>query len=158
MTEGEYDLAGFCVGLVESGKVIDGSTIQAGDAIIGLASQGLHSNGFSLVRKIVFEDRSFTGEEIIPGLPEPLGLSLLTPTRIYVRSVLQVLREPYPVKGIVHITGGGFWDNIPRVLPKTCQAWIEKGSWPIPPIFSLLASWGMWQRMKCIGSLIWGSG
>lgn len=140
--EGEYDLAGFCVGAVESDQLIDGTAIHVGDRIIGLASCGLHSNGFSLVRKIVFEDRHLTGMERIEGLDEPLGLTLLTPTKIYVRPVLHLLSKHRTVKGLVHITGGGFIDNIPRVLPKSCQAQIERGTWPIPRIFSLLASWG----------------
>lgn len=139
--EGEYDLAGFCVGVVEGDELIDGSSIHVGDKIIGLASNGLHSNGFSLVRKVVFEEKKFTGEEKFPDLGEPLSAVLLKPTRIYVRPIL-VLTKSFTIRGMVHITGGGFYDNIPRILPYGTQAFIEKGSWPIPTIFSLIQKWG----------------
>lgn len=139
--EGEYDLAGFCVGVVEADDLIDGSTIHMEDRIIGIASSGLHSNGFSLVRKIVFEEKKLKGNEKIDGYDEPLASVLLTPTRIYVRPVLNVAKF-FDVRGMVHITGGGFYDNIPRILPVGTQAIIEKGSWPVPPIFSHLQAWG----------------
>ncbi|MCX7982076.1 MAG: phosphoribosylformylglycinamidine cyclo-ligase [Syntrophales bacterium] len=139
--EGEYDLAGFCVGVVEAEALIDGSTIHVDDHIIGLASNGLHSNGFSLVRKIVFEQKRFKGNEKIEGYEGSLSSVLLTPTRIYVRPILNLLKS-FEIKGIAHITGGGFYDNIPRILPQGVQAVITKGSWPIPPIFSKLKEWG----------------
>jgi len=139
--ENEYDLAGFCVGVVEGEKIVDGSTIHVEDKVIGLASSGLHSNGFSLVRQIVFKEKKLKGEEIIEGYGEPLKSVLLTPTRIYVRSILNLLKS-FTVKGMVHITGGGFYDNIPRILRGTVQAVIEKGTWPVPPIFTLLKKWG----------------
>lgn len=132
--EGEYDLAGFTVGLVEKNQVIDGRKIKPGDLIIGLPSSGLHSNGFSLVRKI------FSEKELIK-----LGHQLLTPTRIYVRDVLSLLATRYSllaIKGIVHITGGGFYDNIPRILPKNCQAVIDKKSWQVPEIFRIIQEKG----------------
>ncbi len=138
---GEYDLAGFVVGIVERKKIINGSTILPGDRIIGLASSGLHSNGYSLVRKIFFEDLRIDPKEVIPELGLTLGEELLKPTRIYVRSILSLIQE-YPVKGIAHITGGGIIDNLPRILPAQCQARIVRDSWEIPPVFSLLRRLG----------------
>ncbi|MFH1561811.1 MAG: phosphoribosylformylglycinamidine cyclo-ligase [Nitrospirota bacterium] len=127
--EGEYDLAGFAVGVVEKEKVIDGSRINVGDAIIGVASSGLHSNGFSLVRKIFDKDM------------EDFATELLKPTRIYVKSILSLTRcttslQDFDIKGIAHITGGGFLDNIPRILPQGTKAVIKNGSWDIPRIFT----------------------
>lgn len=138
---GEYDLAGFVVGIVEREKIINGSTIRPGDRIIGLASSGLHSNGYSLVRKIFFEDLRIDPREVIPELGLTLGEELLKPTRIYVRSILSLIKE-YPVKGMAHITGGGIIDNLPRVLPAECQARIAQNSWEIPPVFFLLRRLG----------------
>jgi phosphoribosylformylglycinamidine cyclo-ligase len=140
-TAGEYDLAGFVVGIVDRKKIIDGSKIQPGDQIIGLASNGLHSNGFSLVRKIFFEDLRIGPQEVIPELGTALGEELLKPTRIYVQSILSLIKE-FPINGIAHITGGGLTDNLPRVLPASCQAKISQGSWEIPPIFSVIRRWG----------------
>jgi len=125
---GEYDLAGFCVGIVEKEEVIDGGEIRPGDIIFGLPSSGLHSNGFSLVRKILSE------REL-----RSLGKELLKPTKIYVKDILSVRSV---VRGIAHITGGGFTDNIPRILPQRCQALIYKGSWKVPGIFDLLQKKG----------------
>ncbi len=121
--EGEYDLAGFAVGVVEKEEIIDGSRINVGDAIIGIASSGLHSNGFSLVRKVFESDMEAFKDE------------LLKPTKIYVKSVLE-LKKAVDIKGIAHITGGGFLDNIPRILPQGTKTIIKKGSWNIPLIFS----------------------
>jgi len=137
----EYDLAGFVVGIVERRKIIDGSTIRPGDRIIGLASNGLHSNGYSLVRKIFFDDLRIPPQEILPELGLPLGEELLKPTRIYVSSVLALIRESV-VRGLAHITGGGITENLPRVLPAHCRAKLIKGSWEIPPIFTLLQRLG----------------
>jgi phosphoribosylformylglycinamidine cyclo-ligase len=138
---GEYDLAGFVVGIIDREKIIDGSNIQPGDKIIGLASSGLHSNGYSLVRKIFFEDLRIGPQEIIPELGLALGEELLKPTRIYVRSILSLTKE-FPIKGIAHITGGGLTDNLPRILPASCRARINQDSWDVPPIFSLIRRWG----------------
>jgi phosphoribosylformylglycinamidine cyclo-ligase len=138
---GEYDLAGFVVGIVERGKIIDGSKIRPGDSIIGLASSGLHSNGYSLVRKIFFQDLTIDPKEIIPELGITLGEELLKPTRIYVRSILSLIKG-YPINGIAHITGGGITDNLPRVLPADCQARIIHDSWEILPIFPLIKRMG----------------
>jgi phosphoribosylformylglycinamidine cyclo-ligase len=138
---GEYDLAGFVVGIVDRAKIIDGSGIKPGDQIIGLASSGLHSNGYSLVRKLFFEDLRINPKEILPELGLPLGEELLKPTRIYVRSIQSLLGE-FPVNGMAHITGGGISENLPRVLPADCRARIKRGSWDIPPIFSVIRKLG----------------
>jgi len=138
---GEYDLAGFVVGIIDRKKIIDGSKIQPGDKIIGLASSGLHSNGYSLVRKIFFDDLRIGPQEIIPELGLALGEELLKPTRIYVQSILSLMKE-FPINGLAHITGGGFTDNLPRILPASCRARIIQNSWEIPPIFSLIKRWG----------------
>jgi phosphoribosylformylglycinamidine cyclo-ligase len=132
--DGEYDLAGFCVGVVEADRLIDGSEIRVGDKIIGIASNGLHSNGFALARKILFDEKALKITDTLPGLKEPLGLELLRPTRIYVKSLLNLLKN-FTIKGVVHITGGGFIENIPRIIPGPCRAVIASGSWTIPPIF-----------------------
>jgi len=139
--EGEYDLAGFAVGVVDKPKIIDGATIKSGDVLVGLASTGLHSNGFSLARRTLFEDGGLDVRSKLVDLDRPLGDVLLTPTRIYVKQVL-VLAAEFPVKGIAHITGGGLTENLPRVFPKDCKAQIRRGSWPVPPIFSLIKKIG----------------
>ncbi len=138
---GEYDLAGFAVGVVDRKKLINGSKIKAGDKIIGLASSGLHSNGYSLARKVIFEALNLNVNSVPKGFKEDIGTVLLTPTRIYVKPVLKLLKE-HNILGMAHITGGGFTDNIPRVLPKGLKAVIDKGSWPIPPIFKLIQNGG----------------
>lgn len=140
-SEGEYDLAGFAVGVVERSKVLDGRKIKAGDAVIGLASSGLHSNGYSLVRKVLFEVAGLSVKDRISDLSRPLGEELLTPTRIYVRPVLSLLKDPHlagAIKGMAHITGGGITGNLPRILPPGCSARLIKSSWEIPPIFGLI--------------------
>jgi phosphoribosylformylglycinamidine cyclo-ligase len=131
---GEYDVAGFCVGVVDKPKIIDGATIGEGDALIGVASSGLHSNGYSLARRVLEPLGYDTFDE---KLEATIGDALLEPTRIYVRPVLELLGA-VAVKGIVHITGGGFYENIPRVLPPGIQAVIERDSWPRSPLFDLL--------------------
>ncbi|MBI2399809.1 MAG: phosphoribosylformylglycinamidine cyclo-ligase [Deltaproteobacteria bacterium] len=138
---GEYDLAGFAVGVVDRKKIIDGSKIKAGDKIIGLPSTGLHSNGYSLARKIVFDVMNLKMTDRPEGLGQEVGAALISPTKIYVKPVLALGKE-VDILGMAHITGGGFTDNIPRVLPKNVKAVVEKGSWPIPPIFSLLKKGG----------------
>ncbi len=134
---GEYDLAGFCVGVVESGKLITGSTISVNDKIIGLASSGLHSNGFSLARKVLLEKGNLNVNDKIEGLEKTVGLEMLEPTRIYVKPLLNLFKN-FTIKGLVHVTGGGFYDNIPRIIPQACRAVINKGSWPVPPIFNAI--------------------
>jgi phosphoribosylformylglycinamidine cyclo-ligase len=137
----EYDLAGFGVGLVENSEIIDGASIRPGYQIIGLASSGIHSNGYSLVRRIVFDRLNLAPDHIIPECGRTAAEELLAPTRIYVEPVLKTLRQ-HRIAGMAHITGGGFWDNIPRILPKACQAVVHKGSWVIPPIFGFLQTNG----------------
>jgi len=139
--EGEYDLAGFAVGIVEKSKIIDGRKIKEGDSVIGIASNGLHSNGFSLIRKVLLEDKKYELDEKLTVLKSTLGKELLRPTRIYVKPVLYLL-EKYKVLGIAHITGGGLLENIPRILPKGVSIQIDQKSWPKPPIFSLIQKEG----------------
>ncbi len=138
---GEYDLAGFAVGVVDRKKIIDGSRIRPGDSIIGLASSGLHSNGYSLARKVIFDILGLDMASTPEGFTSDIGSALLTPTRIYVKPVLKLIKE-FDVLGLVHVTGGGFTDNIPRVLPEGLKAVIRKGSWPVPKIFDLIQSGG----------------
>ena len=138
---GEYDLAGFVVGIGERNKLIDGSDIRVGNKIVGLASSGLHSNGFSLVRKIFFEELGLNVDSKVDELGCSVGEELLKPTRIYVQSLLKILRN-FAINGLIHNTGGGFIDNVPRVLPKGCGAIIHKDSWQIPPVFSFLQDKG----------------
>jgi|TARA_B100000953_G_scaffold241527_1_gene203183 phosphoribosylformylglycinamidine cyclo-ligase len=132
----EYDLAGFAVGVVEHEKLIDGSKIEAGNVLLGLASSGVHSNGFSLVRRMLAE-HSLNLNETLRGTAETIGEALLTPTRIYVKSILKLL-EVVEVRGMSHITGGGLPGNLPRMLPESSVAEIEKSSWPDLPIYSFL--------------------
>ncbi|MNE21610.1 Phosphoribosylformylglycinamidine cyclo-ligase [compost metagenome] len=140
--EGEYDIAGFTVGVVDKSKIVNGSSIAAGDTVIGLASSGVHSNGFSLVRKLLLEQSGYGLKDSLPELGgEVLGDVLLTPTKLYVKPVLSLL-EQVQVKGMAHITGGGFIENIPRVLPDGVNVEVDYGSWPILPIFSLLQEKG----------------
>ncbi len=134
---GEYDLAGFCVGMVDGEKMIDGSKIVAGDGIIGLESSGLHSNGFSLVRKVFLEVKKYNLDSLFPEFGRTLAEELLTPTRIYVKPVLNLLKL-IEVKGMAHITGGGFIGNIPRILPSNCVVKIYTNAWRPSPIFNLL--------------------
>ncbi len=138
---GEYDIAGFTVGVVEKSALIDGSKVKVGDVLVGVASSGVHSNGFSLVRKIV-SDKGLSYSDVIPEFGgRSLGEVLLTPTRIYVKQVLEVIRS-CDVHGISHITGGGFDENIPRVLQGGQGIEINEGSWEIPPVFRMLEKWG----------------
>jgi phosphoribosylformylglycinamidine cyclo-ligase len=135
---GHYDLAGFCVGAVERDQILDGAQIRPGDALIGLPSSGVHSNGYSLVRHLL---DPLPMDEDLWGLGAPLGEVLLRPTRIYVKQLLD-LRTRYELLGMAHITGGGFTGNIPRVLPAGLGARVDAGSWPVPPIFDLLRTRG----------------
>ncbi len=139
--QGDYDLAGFTVGIAERNEIIDGSGIRDGDKIIGLASSGIHSNGYSLVRKICFEELGLKVEDYVDELGCTLGEELLRPTRIYTETILNLVKN-FNVKGVVHITGGGFIDNIPRVLPKGCKAIINQDSWEEMPIFEFLRTKG----------------
>lgn len=139
--DGEYDIAGFTVGVVDRDKLIDGSSITVGDRLIGISSSGLHSNGYSLARKVIFEKMGLKVDSILPETGKTVADELMTPTRIYVKSVLNLLRD-FHIRGIAHITGGGLLENIPRVLPGACKAVIHKNSWEIPPIFRIMQQGG----------------
>ncbi len=140
-SDNEYDLAGFAVGVVDDSKIVDGSEIRQGHQLVGIASSGIHSNGFSLVRKICFDLMKLKVEDYVTDLGRTLGEELLTPTRIYARPLMNLLRD-FPVSGIAHITGGGIPDNILRVVPDRCKVRIRKGSWDVPPVFDFLQKAG----------------
>ena len=144
--EEEYDLAGFCVGLADGDHLIDGSTVVPGDVILGLPSSGIHSNGYSLVRKIFDVEHTDLNQDY-EILGTTLGDALLTPTRIYVSSIL-ALRKQVNIKAMSHITGGGFYENIPRSLPEGCCASIQQGKWNIPPIFQRPAAAGRQRLLR----------
>jgi phosphoribosylformylglycinamidine cyclo-ligase len=142
---GEFDMAGFCVGVVERNRIIDGTAIRPGDKLIGVASSGFHSNGYSLIRKAVFEHSGLKFDETVPALGGTVGDALLEPTRIYVRPVLDVLgssRGKPAVHGMAHITGGGLADNIERILPENCRAVIDTKKWERPAVFPWFESLG----------------
>ena len=142
---GDYDLAGFCVGVVERRRLIDGKQIAADDVILGVASSGLHSNGFSLARKIVFEIAGFDAKEYVEELDTTAGEALLAPTRIYVRALRKILsnyRVKQVVHGVAHITGGGLHENLERILPEGARAVFRRGSWPVPAVFTWLQRLG----------------
>ena len=145
--DGEYDLAGFCVGIVDNAKIIDGSGIRVGDRIIGIGSSGVHANGFSLVRKLLAQS-GLKGDDIFPGSERTVRDVLLEPTIIYVDVVRNLLRD-IGIRGMVHITGGGFYDNIPRVLPDSVQARIDFGTWEMPCVFDWIRESGKleWPEM-----------
>lgn len=138
---GEYDLAGFAVGIVERSKIIEGKEIKEGDLVVGLTSNGLHSNGFSLVRKVLFESNKYKIEDKISSFKRLLGEELLVPTKIYVQPILHI-SEKYKILGIAHITGGGIIENIPRVLSGGVSIQIDQKSWPKPYLFSLIQKEG----------------
>jgi phosphoribosylformylglycinamidine cyclo-ligase len=140
--EGEYDLAGFIVGAVARDRVIDGSTLAPGDVLVGLPSTGLHTNGYSLARRIVFEKLGLTVDSLVPGLHETVGDAMLRVHRSYLSSVAPALEVPQLVRALAHITGGGITDNLPRALPEGCQAVIDKKAWQPPPLFEFLAAAG----------------
>ena len=141
MPEDDYDLAGFAVGVVDKKDIIDGSTIQPGDVLVGIASSGVHSNGFSLVRK-VFEMSKESLDTYYDELGKTLGEALIEPTRIYVKALKNVKNSGVKIKGCSHITGGGFFENVPRMLPENVRAQIKKDSYPVPAIFDLIAKNG----------------
>lgn len=139
--EGESDIAGCIVGIVDRPRIIDGSKVKPGDVVIGLASSGLHTNGYSLVRKVLFEDNDYQVDRHVPELGAVLGDVLLTPHRSYLKSIMAVLAR-YEIHAMAHLTGGGFYGNIPRVLPSDCQATVERRNWGVPPIFLLIQEKG----------------
>lgn len=144
-SDGEYDVAGFTVGVVDRDKIIDGSTISVGNKLIGIASSGIHSNGYSLARTLIFDHMGLSINDEFPGSTVSVADVLLTPTRIYVRSILGLLKE-FTINGIAHITGGGLLENVPRVLPKGCQANIHTNSWELPNLFRILQKAGNVER------------
>lgn len=141
----EYDLAGFAVGVVDREKIIDGGNIKPGDKVIGLASSGLHSNGYSLARKVIFEKEGLDISERVELLNKSIGEELLIPTRIYVKTVLHMIRH-FDIKGIAHITGGGLTENIPRVLPQGTGIVLYPGRWNAQAIFYIIEKWGNIER------------
>ena len=138
---GEYDIAGFAVGVVERERLITSARVKAGDVLLGLPSSGVHSNGYSLVRKIVFEHKGFCGDEYMEELGRSIGEELLTPTRLYPQVCLPLIRD-FDLHGMVHITGGGFYENIPRALPDGMGAEVDAAAWEMPAVFRLLQEWG----------------
>jgi len=155
--ENEYDLAGFTVGVVDKKNIIDGSTIEDGDIILGLPSSGIHSNGYSLVRKIVFDKQKLDIDAYIDELACTIGEELLKPTRIYVNPVYELI-EKFNIKGLSHITGGGFYENIPRMLPEGLAAHIDCTKIDTPPIFKLLQQWGNIQTDEMYSTFNMGVG
>ena len=139
--DGEYDLAGFVVGVVDKQHIVDGTDIMVGDTLIGIASSGIHSNGLSLARKVIFERQGLGVHDMVPEFGCTVGEELLRPTRIYVKSILNLLRD-FRLHGMAHITGGGILDNLARILPRGCAAEIQHGSWPVPPLFRYLQQAG----------------
>ncbi|MCL2488579.1 MAG: phosphoribosylformylglycinamidine cyclo-ligase, partial [Oscillospiraceae bacterium] len=154
--ENEYDLAGFCVGMADYDSIIDRKAVKPGDVLIGVASSGVHSNGFSLVRK-VFDLNEKSAARHIPELGQTLGEALLTPTKIYVKAI-KALMSCIKIHGIAHITGGGYYENIPRMLPADVSAKIERAAVPVPPIFRLIAQTGDIPEQDMFGTFNMGTG
>ncbi|MFL5358342.1 phosphoribosylformylglycinamidine cyclo-ligase [Archangium sp.] len=154
---GEYDLAGFCVGVVERSHIIDGKSVAPGDALIGLASSGLHSNGYSLARKVLLEDAKLKLDAVPEGLDRPLGDALLEPTRIYVKDALELMKA-VKVKGFAHITGSGIPGNLPRCLPDGTRAVLDERKWKRPAIFELIQKLGNVERQEMYDTFNMGLG
>lgn len=153
----EFDLAGFAVGIVEKGEIIDGSRVSVGDAVIGLPSSGLHSNGYSLARKVLLEKKKYRLSDTPKPLPRSLGEELLEPTRIYVQTVLALRRE-FDVRAVAHITGGGLLENIPRALPKGCAAYLDSSKWKMPSVMELIEKEGRVDREEMLRTFNCGVG
>ncbi len=154
---GEYDLAGFAVGVVDRDEIIDGARVSVGSVLVGLASSGLHSNGYSLVRKIVFEELKLGVEDRVEDLPRTVGEELLEPTRIYVQAVFNIQRD-FDLLALAHITGGGILENLPRVLPRACRAVVRADAWPVPPVFRFLRRAGGLSRREMLRTFNSGLG
>ena len=154
---GEYDVAGFTVGIVDKKKMIDGSKICAGDVVLGLPSTGVHSNGFSLARKVLLEHAGLKMDQEIEALDAKLGDVILTPTKIYVKTILELI-EKAEIKGMAHITGGGLLENIPRVLPEGCQVQLDTSKWPMLPIFQLIQEKGNVEKREMYRTFNMGIG
>ncbi len=154
---GEYDMAGFSVGMVDKEKIITGDKVAEGNVIIGIASSGIHSNGYSLVRKVFFDKMKMDVKEHVEELGTTLGEALLTPTKIYAATCSAVLPK-FDVKGIVHITGGGFFENVPRILPEGLTAKIKIGTWKVPPIFPYIKKCGNIDKTEMFSTFNMGVG
>ena len=139
---GEYDLAGCIVGVVDRTKIVDGSSVSEGDVLIGVASLGLHTNGYSLARKVLLQDSGWSVQTRLPDVGVSVGEALLWPHKCYLPAVLPLLERGGGIKAMAHITGGGLTDNVPRSLPDGLGAQIDTGSWPIPPLFNLIQTMG----------------
>lgn len=155
--EGEYDMAGFSVGVVDRNKMITGEKIAEGNTVIGIASSGIHSNGYSLVRKVFFDKLQMNVNDYVQELDMTLGEALLTPTKIYANACSAVLSD-HEVKGIIHITGGGFFENIPRIIPSGLGVQINVGSWAVPPIFSYISKCGNVEEKEMFSTYNMGVG
>jgi phosphoribosylformylglycinamidine cyclo-ligase len=155
--KGEYDLAGFAVGIVEDAQLIDGSSVTVGDKLVGIGSSGLHSNGFSLVRKLLLDQHKMDLGKRVEEIGEVLGEALLRPTRIYVKTILNLTRD-FQIGGIAHITGGGITGNLPRVIPHGCKAIVHRGTWEIPPLFSFVKERGKLSEEEMLGTFNNGIG
>lgn len=157
--DGEYDIAGFCVGIVDREDIIDGSDIQAGDLVLGLASSGLHSNGYSLARKLFFDVGNMTVDQVDDRLGMTVGEALLEPTLIYAKAILPLLKEmPGKIKGMAHITGGGLTENIPRILPEGLHAVLDASTWTWPPVFDVMKDLGGLSDEECYRTFNMGLG
>lgn len=156
-SEGEYDMAGFSVGIVDKPKIITGEKVAVGNKIVGIASSGIHSNGYSLVRKVFFDKKQMDVKDYVDELGMTLGEALLTPTKIYANACDAVLPN-FDVKGIVHITGGGFYENIPRILPEGTAVSIDVGTWDVPPIFPYIKKCGNIDRKEMFSTYNMGVG
>lgn len=156
-SEGEYDMAGFSVGIVDKSKIITGEKVAVGQKVIGIPSSGIHSNGYSLVRKVFFDKMNMSVNDYVEELGETLGEALLRPTRIYANACETVIPN-FDVKGIVHITGGGFYENIPRILPEGTAVSVNVGSWDVPPIFPYMKKCGNIDREEMFSTYNMGVG
>ena len=154
---GEYDLAGFAVGMVDRSQLVDGTAITAGNVLVGLASNGLHSNGYSLARKVLLEEAGLSLSDSHPGLNHTLSEEMLKPTTIYVKPVLEALKK-FSIKGMAHITGGGLPGNLPRILPEGLQVTIDSASWPEPGIFQMIRELGPVSREEMFRAFNMGIG
>ncbi len=156
-SEGEYDMAGFSVGMVDKEKIITGNRVAEGNVIVGIASSGIHSNGYSLVRKVFFDKMKMDVKDHVEELGTTLGEALLTPTKIYAAACSAVLPK-FDVKGIVHITGGGFFENVPRILPQGLAARIKVGTWKVPPVFPYIKKCGNIDKIEMFSTFNMGVG
>jgi phosphoribosylformylglycinamidine cyclo-ligase len=155
--DGEYDIAGFIVGIVDRARLIDGRSICPGDVLIALPSAGLHTNGYSLARRVLFEEGGYTPDTFVPELDGTIGEALLAPHRSYLRQVTPLLDGGY-VKGIAHVTGGGMTENLPRILPDGCAALVDRHSWNVPSLFTLLQHRGAIAREEMFRAFNMGVG